>query len=180
MAVVGIKVVHTMPGRIRVKISRLKDNPALGREIQERLSGVQGIQEVMVNPVTASVLVLYDATEMDSFDSLISLAGTFAPLFPELNMSELQAWFDSSGDDCNGQPSMAARLSTFFGAVNHEVGKSTGGLDLKLLLPLTLFFFGIRGLLVAEKVTFPAWYDLLWFGFGTFFMLNPRRVEEHR
>jgi hypothetical protein len=95
-------------------------------------------------------------------------------------MGELQAWLDSSGDDSNGQPSMAARLSTLFGAVNHEVGKSTGGLDLKLLLPLTLFSFGVRALLVAEKVTFPAWYDLLWFAFGTFFMLNPRRVEEHR
>jgi hypothetical protein len=180
MGIAGIKVVHAMPGRIRVKISRLKDNPAFGREIQQRLSDVQGIQRVEVNLVTGSVLVLYDVAAMDSFDSLISLAGSFAPLFPELNMGELQAWFDAFGDNGDGQPSVAARLSTLFGTLNHEVGKSTGGLDLRLLLPLILLFFGIRGLLVAEKVTFPAWYDLLWFAFGSFFMLNPGRVEERR
>ena len=186
MAIAGIKVAHALPGRIRVKISRLKGDPAFGRELQERLSDVRGIQRVEVHPVTGSVLVLYAAEELDSLEALMSLAGSLAPLFPELNMSELQAWLDSFGhnstfgDHSNGQPSVAARLSTFFGALNQEVGKSTGGLDLRLLLPLILFFFGIRGLLVAEKVTIPAWYDLLWFAFGTFFMLNPWRVEEPR
>jgi Heavy metal associated domain 2 len=186
MGIAGIKVVHAMPGRVRIKISRLKGDPAFGREIQERLSDARGIQRVEVNSVTGSVLVLYHAEEMDSFEALISLAGSFAPLLPELNMGELQAWLDSFGDNStfgdnsNGQPSVAARLATLFGALNHEVGKSTGGLDLRLLLPLILFFFGVRGLLVAEKVTVPAWYDLLWFAFGTFFMLNPGRVEEPR
>jgi hypothetical protein len=60
------------------------------------------------------------------------------------------------------------------------VGKVTGGIDLKLLLPLTLFVLGVRGLLVAQKVPFPAWYDLLWFAFGTYFMLNRPEAEGMR
>jgi hypothetical protein len=92
-------------------------------------------------------------------------------------MSELQTWLDSSNDETNGQPSMAERLSTFLGAINQQVGKSTGTVDLKLLFPLTLFLLGVRGILAAEKLTFPAWYDLLWFAFGTFFMLNPQSVQ---
>jgi hypothetical protein len=180
MASAGIKVVHAMPGRVRVKLSRLKNNPAFAREIQERLSGVEGIQRVEVNLVTGSVLLLYDAEGVDPVDSFISLAGTLALLFPELDMSELQTWLGSSGDEPNGQLSVAERLSTLFGAMNQQVGKSTGSVDLKLLLPLTLFLLGVRGLLVAEKVTFPAWYDLLWFAFGTFFMLNPQSVQARR
>jgi hypothetical protein len=97
MGIAGIKVVHTMPGRVRVKISRLKDNPAFAREIQERLLGIPGIQRVEVSLLTGSVLVLYDADEMDPFDSLISLGGTLTSLFPELNLDDLQAWFNSGG-----------------------------------------------------------------------------------
>jgi Heavy metal associated domain 2 len=177
MGMTGIKVVHAMPGRVRVKISRLKNNPDLAREIQDCLSGVEGMQRVEVNLITGSVLLLYNAEEMDPLTSFYSLAGILAPLFPELHMSELQTWLDSSNDETNGQPSMAERLSTFLGAINQQVGKSTGTVDLKLLFPLTLFLLGVRGILAAEKLTFPAWYDLLWFAFGTFFMLNPQSVQ---
>jgi Heavy metal associated domain 2 len=180
MGIAGIKVVHAMPGRIRVKISRLKGNPVVAREIEAQLSDVQGIQRVEVNLVTGSVLVFYDPEQMAPSDSLFSLAGTFAALFPGLNPSELQAWLTSSHDEPNGQFSVADRISMCFGSLNQTVGRSTGGLDLRLLLPLILFFFGVRGLLMAEKVAFPTWYDLLWFAFGTFFMLNPQGVEARR
>jgi hypothetical protein len=180
MAITGIKVVHALPGRVRVKIARLKDNPDLAREIQACLAGVEGIRRVEVNLVTGSVLLLYDAEDVDLLTAFISLAGTLAPLLPELDMSDLQTWLNSSSDDANGQLSVAERLSAFFGTINDQVGKSTGSADLKLLLPLILFLLVVRGLLVAEKVTFPAWYDLLWFAFGTFFMLNPQSVQMRR
>src|SRR5687768_12813068 len=115
MGMTGIKVVHAMPGRVRVKISRLKNNPDLAREIQDCLSGVEGMQRVEVNLITGSVLLLYNAEEMDPLTSFYSLAGILAPLFPELHMSELQTWLDSSNDETNGQPSMAELLSTFLG-----------------------------------------------------------------
>jgi isoamylase len=46
--------------------------------------------------------------------------------------------------------------------------------------PLTLFVLGVRGLLVAKTVPFPAWYDLWWFAFGTFFMLNRPEAQGMR
>jgi hypothetical protein len=180
MGIAGIRVVHAMPGRVRIKISRLKGNVVAARELQDRLSEVRGVQRVEANPVTGSVLVLYDPEELDPLDSLISMGGTFAPLFPGLNISELQALLTSDNDESNGNAPVVDRISTLFGGLNHELGKSTGGLDLRLLLPLILFFLGVRGLLFADKLTFPAWYDLLWFAFGTFFMLNPRGFEERR
>jgi Heavy metal associated domain 2 len=180
MGIAGIKVVHAMPGRVRIKISRLKGKVVAAREIQDRLSEVRGVQRVEANSVTGSVLVLYDPEQMDPLDSLISIGSTFAPLFPGLNMSELQALLTSFSDENNGNGPVVDRISTLLEGLNHEVGKSIGGLNLRLLLPLILFFFGVRGLLFADKVTFPAWYDLLWFAFGSFFMLNPRGFEERR
>ena len=52
-----------------------------------------------------------------------------------------------------------------------------GNADLKILLPLTLFLLGVRGVLVSEQLALPTWYDLLWFSLGTFIMLNPRLGE---
>lgn len=179
MAISGIRVVHAIPGRVRVKISRLKENPVLVREVQERLSDIQGIRRVEVNPITGSVLILYDRTEFESLDSLLSLAAGLSPLFPDLEFSEVEGWLTPANGDGNAT-SVAERLATSFGSLNTKVGETTGGIDLKLLLPLTLFLLGIRGVLVAGKGVFPTWYDLLWFAFGTFFMLNPGVVGGRR
>jgi hypothetical protein len=179
MGIGGIQVIHAIPGRVRVKISRLKENPALARELQERFLAVQGIQRVEVNPITGSVLILYDRTGFESVDSLLSLATCLSPLFPDLEFSELEAWLTSANGDGNATP-LAERLATLCGNLNTKVGETTGGIDLKLLLPLTLFLLGIRGVLVGGKGVFPTWYDLLWFAFGTFFMLNPGVVGGRR
>jgi hypothetical protein len=168
----GIKVVHAIPGRVRVKMARLKENPAEAREVQGHLSAVQGIQRVEVNPITGSVLILYDRTAFDSLESLLSLAAHLSPLFPDLDFSGLQDWLTSANTNGNAPP-VAERLGSFFGGLNVKVSETTGGVDLKFLLPLTLFLLGVRAVMVAGKGVFPTWYDLLWFAFGSFFMLNP-------
>jgi Heavy metal associated domain 2 len=175
----GIRVVHAIPGRVRVKIASLKENAALVRDVQGRLSGVQGIQRVEVNPITGSVLILYDRTAFESLDSLFSLAACLSPLFPDLDFSRLEGWLTSENADGNAPP-LAERLASFFGGLNAKVSETTGGVDLKFLLPLALFLLGVRAVLVAGKGVLPTWYDLLWFAFGTFFMLNPGVVDGRR
>jgi hypothetical protein len=175
----GLQVVHAIPGRIRVKMARLKENPTLVREVQERLSAVQGIQRVEANPITGSVLILYERTAFASLPSLLSLVACLSPLFPDLDFSELEDWFVSDNGDGNATV-LADRLAAFFGGLNAKVSGTTGGVDLKFLLPLTLFLLGVRGVLVAGKGVFPTWYDLLWFAFGTFFILNPGVVGGRR
>jgi hypothetical protein len=179
MGIGGIKVVHAIPGRVRVKISHLKEDPALAREVQERLSAVQGIRQVEVNPVTGSVLVLYDRTALESLDSLLSLAAWFSSLFPDLEFGDVDGWITSANANGNAAP-LTDQLASFFGSLNAKVGETTGGFDLKLLLPLSLFLLGVRGMLVAGKSVFPAWYDLFWFAFATFFMMNPGIVRGGR
>jgi hypothetical protein len=174
MGTQDIRVVHRMPGRVRFKTARLKANARFGREIEEALSPIAGIRAVEANPITGSVLILYDLERLASLDSLLAFQQNFPRLFPEVDLFQLQAFLDSSGDgssaEATGPPSEpdAARL----GQGTTTAGQLPGGCGLKTLVPLGLVCLGVRGLLVAEEVVFPAWYDLLWFGFGSYMMLN--------
>jgi hypothetical protein len=174
----GIRVVHATPGRVRLKVAQVRRNPALASEIQTRLATVHGISQVEVNPLTGSVLLLYEVQGNASPDSLRALAEPLAALFPGFDLNNFAAERSSSTDGAHSAPSLASGITSFFGTLNSEVQQVTGGnADLKILLPLTLFLLGVRGVLVAEQLALPTWYDFLWFSLGTFIMLNPRLGE---
>ncbi len=173
MEIEGIKIVHAMPGRVRVKVAKLKGNVTLAQRAQEKLSGIPGIRRVEANPATGSILILHELAELFSPEALEELSETLGELFPEIGAVGLMAGLaslSSSSGPGEGSP----------GPGGSAVSRITGSVDLKLLLPLTLLFFGVRALVVSEKVTFPAWYDLLWFAFGSFMMLsrNPGQVVD--
>jgi hypothetical protein len=171
-----VKVIHAIPGRIRLKVPELKDNPVLAEAVQERLSSVPAVGRVETNPVTGSVLVVYDVDEVASLDSIHALSEVLTPLFPTLDAGQIHARLSrppANGSRSQAPSSLDKRISGLFGSLNVGVEKVTGGTDLKVLLPVALFCLGIRGLVASEKLSFPAWYDFLWFAFGTFLALNP-------
>jgi Heavy metal associated domain 2 len=180
MSIAGIKLVHSIPGRVRVKIAQLRDNPEFAREIYQGLSGVRGIRRIKANPLTGSLLVLYDPEEMTALESLFALSEVVTPLFPGLDMAQIEEWLSQSGNGSGATAAQTSGIPPALGAPNAHVGKATGGIDLKLLLLVSLFVFGIRGLFVARQVPFPAWYDLWWFSFRTFFMLNRPEAQGMR
>jgi hypothetical protein len=178
MDVEGIKVVHALPGRIRLKVAQVRENPTFASQLRARLGAIQGIQKVEVNPLTGSVLVFYDAKAVASPEALHSFAEPLVALLPGLTLKDLESLQSLSANGSQTAPPLSGGIRTLFGTLNAGVHTATGGnVDLKLLLPLALFILGIRGLLVSEKTVFPAWYDYLWFALGTYFMLNPRPEE---
>jgi hypothetical protein len=178
MDVEGIKIVHALPGRIRLKVAQVRDNPTFASQLRERLSVAQGIQKVEVNPLTGSVLVLYDAKAAASPEAFRTLAEPLLALFPGLTLQDFESLHSLSANGSQIAPPLSGGIRTLFGTLNAGVHAATGGnVDLKLLLPLALLVLGIRGLLVSEKTVFPAWYDYLWFALGTYFMLNPKPEE---
>ena len=76
-----------------------------------------------------------------------------------------------------GKTRSSSNLMKSLGTINAEVARITGGLDLKLLIPMTLLFFWVRNLWTSKKLAFPAWYDYLWFAFSSFVMLNLRTTD---
>ena len=52
--------VHALNGRLRIKIPGLKGNPLRAQEIENQCSLMTGMQQVSANPVTGSLLFIYD------------------------------------------------------------------------------------------------------------------------
>jgi len=114
-------------------------------------------------------------------DSIPALARDLATVAPDIDAEAVADRLAAGPETPDARPMLEAHHVTgFFERVNDAVRATTAGLDLKLLVPLVLVLFGVRGLLVAEEATVPRWYDLLWFGFGTFMMLNAAGVPTAR
>jgi Heavy metal associated domain 2 len=64
MAIKGVHVVHAMPGRIRLRVDKVKGNPAFAQKAQNKLGRVPGITQVEAKPLTGSVLIYYDAAAL--------------------------------------------------------------------------------------------------------------------
>lgn len=82
-----VQVVHALPGRVRLKLSRLKNNIAYADEIQGALLKVSGITHLEANPKTGSLLIEYDSNVLEvlSLHSSVSscLGSTRSDLQPQ-------------------------------------------------------------------------------------------------
>jgi hypothetical protein len=178
----GIAIVHAVPGRIRLKISRLKRDPKYAVAIRDRLLALPGIRSVEANPLTASVVVSYNAET--TLPALVpSLSEAFhAFAFPNLDRKEVEAMLtapaNGNGSHAPSTP-LASRIHSWLGTMDESVDWVTGGnLDLRVLLPLSLFVLGVGRLVSSSNVQFPTWFDFLWFSFGTFVALNAGRAAQ--
>src|SRR5262249_11732038 len=54
-------LLHVLEGRMRLKIREVKGSPAEAIAVESRLRELDGIHHVTANPLTGSVLVLYDS-----------------------------------------------------------------------------------------------------------------------
>jgi hypothetical protein len=143
-----IRIVHAIPGRVRLKVANLRDHPLLAEVIQERLGAVQGIQKVGVTPLTGSVLVLFDPQAVTTPESLMALSETLTDLFPGLDLSQLADFLSQSMAGEAAELSWSERVVDFLAGLNTRLGSALGGLaDLRILVPLAFFFFGLPRLL---------------------------------
>jgi len=68
----GANIIHSIPGRVRLRVPTLKANPDLARGLQGLLSAQTGVIEVSVAPVCRSVTVVHDPARWTS-ESLCKL-----------------------------------------------------------------------------------------------------------
>jgi hypothetical protein len=181
MELEGLKVVHALPGRVRLKVAKVKGNQALARQAEKKLVQVPGIEQVEAKADTGSLLIHYSLDELFDPEALETLSETLGELFPEIEVGALMAGLMSLSENPAAGPgpgtAIAQGITGSLGALNTEIRKYTGGVDLRLLAPLALIFLGLRGLWTAEKLRFPTWSEYLWFGFSSLVMLNRGLVD---
>jgi len=55
---------HMLDGRLRVKVADVKGSPRVAALVEAQLAELQGVDDVSANPLTGSVLVLYDPAQV--------------------------------------------------------------------------------------------------------------------
>ncbi len=162
------EIAHSIPGRIRLRVAGLKDNPPIGYELRELLETLQGIDSMEINPRSGSVVLCFHPSNQASLEN--HLHG----IFPSLIDADASATPRSS--ETSWQRKAPQDIIQLFRKANEEVESATGGIDLALLVPILLLAFSLLGFATSAlkkgKFPLPAWYDLLWFAFNTYVILN--------
>ncbi|WP_447984052.1 HMA2 domain-containing protein [Nitrospira sp. Nam74] len=167
-----LRVVHSLPGRTRLKFSELKTHPQRHAHLQQKLTAIAGIDQIDINPTAGSVVLHHDPTAVYSIEFLAKVAAAFG--LPMVDATDIGEWLGRLEDgaeratfDVHGQLQRVGRT------MNRTIGDVSGGrVDGKILIPTLLLLLGIRSLLICEVLVTPRWYDYFWFAFGTYFMLN--------
>ena len=168
----NVTVIHSIPGRMRLRIPSLKGNENLARPLREHLSSIPGIAHVEVNPVTGSVLVVHQGREANAAELVHSLAEGLSPIVG-VDAQRLQAHLTHDARPRRSRPLLHRdSVHGFFSDLNASVRSATGGVDLSLMVPALLVLLGFRRLLLEGSLHPPRWYDFMWFGFATYLMLN--------
>ena len=171
------RVVHHIPGRIRIKVPFLKGVSADLDQINEVLLSMEGLKHVYFNPITGSVLLHYEPEMYEQFPKQLSDYVQRAMGLSLASTNSRNGTPDSTipkavANQLLPDTTLAREIYRFFSRLNNDVKEATGnGFDLKTVLP---FGFGAYALLkIGSAMTTPLWVTLAIFSFTSFAILNP-------
>lgn len=70
MALGVIRIAHSLPGRVRLKLDGLRRNPVLAQTLEQRAAAISGVLAARANPLTGSLLIHYDCRLIPSLGAL--------------------------------------------------------------------------------------------------------------
>ncbi|MHB0871817.1 MAG: HMA2 domain-containing protein [Chloroflexota bacterium] len=161
-------IVHAIPGRIRVRLGKSLSSPESMQSIMETLSAVEGVSRAEANPVTRSILLLYDPEVMNpeqlylaaqSVDVAVVLPGSAQPSAASERITPI-----------------ASSINSTVSRIDRAVFDFTGGkLDARTVVPFGLATAAIRQIVTSRGSLMRApWYVLLWYSFELFTKFNRR------
>lgn len=88
----AVKIVHFLPGRVRLKVAAAKNNPVYAGSVRQAFLAIPGIRSLEVNTVTGSVLIQYDSHRLLADDAILALGHTLRNQFPTLEADDVIHW----------------------------------------------------------------------------------------
>jgi cation transport ATPase len=182
---VKLQIAHQVPGRIRMKIPSAKGNSAMLEEIQKTFSAIPGIEQVVVNPETGSVVLRYDADQHDHFHAgfthhLDQHHEGHGHVHHRPPSNEIDALARKIADEAEflAEHSDAAKVVVdFCRHCDREIKVATGNMmDLKMVLCVGLVGFMIFE--VGAAAATPVWVTLTLFGLNHFIEMQSELAEK--
>jgi hypothetical protein len=181
---VKLQIAHQVPGRVRMKVPSAKGNPAMLEEIRKAFSAIPGIEQVVVNPVTGSVVLKYDADRHDDFhtgftDRFNEHHGHVHGLPPSNEIDALATKIQEEADFLAKHSEAAKAVVDFCKHWDREIKVASGNLvDLKIVLCIGLVGFTIFEIGAAAAT--PVWVTLTLFGLNHFIEIQSELAETAR
>jgi hypothetical protein len=149
-----LEVVHSIPGRLRVRVPTAADTEGL----TEAVTSLPGVISAVWSPLTRGLLVLYDREQADD----AAIVGAIA------DHTQVDVTPPAAPSTNGGRPTVAGAVSSVFGAVNARVAGTTGGaLTLGVLVPAVLTLWAAREILSGRAAPL-RWSSALWYAHSLF------------
>jgi Heavy metal associated domain 2 len=186
MTKMNLRIEHQVPGRVRMKIPAGKGNPELLKQISEVFGVIPGIEEIIVNPTTGSVVLHYDADRHDEFH------GNFRQHYDahgaahgaanggmhgaDTELDKLTGSIEAEAEFLASHSHSARAVVDFVKKLDREVKLATNNtIDLKIV-----FAVGIIALTVFEvgaTAATPVWVTLAIFTVNHFIEMHERQIH---
>jgi len=85
----GIDIAHYAPGRVRLRVARVKTDAAFAARLERGLVAVPGVRSVRLRPLTGSVLIEFTPGVLGAAPTRAALLDSLAALFPQLDGQRL-------------------------------------------------------------------------------------------
>ena len=179
MTKLNLEIAHQVRGRIRMKIPAGKGNPELLDRIKQTFGVIPGIEQVIVNPTTGSVVLHYDEDRHDEFhgDLHQHLPGGHRP--PSNEIDVLAQKLEDEAEFLAEHSHVARMVVDFFKEADRQIKTSSGNLiDLKIVLAAFVIGFTVLG--VGATAATPVWVTLVIFSLNHFIEMHPpgARVQQ--
>ena len=173
------RIVHQVPGRIRIKVTGAKEDSAYFAMLQRMISDLAGVESVRVSASSASIVVAYNPSD-PGFHYRIRENNALSEW---LELSDDGALIEAIDDAVTTGVRYLERHSRLAESVVSSAEQldsrlrraSDGYLDLKLGLPL-----GVAAAAALHKARgkgTPMWMSMSVFAFNTFLSLHRHRID---
>jgi len=159
MTKMKVQIAHQVPGRIRLKVPKVKDNPELVDQIKQMFTAIPGIEEVAVNATTGSVVLHYDTEHHDQFHGHLQhhTGGHFKP--PTNEIDALANRIEQEAEYLAEHSHTARVVVDYCKDFDRGIKVATGNsVDLKIVLAAGIAGFTL--LEVGATAATPVWVTL--------------------
>ena len=173
-----LRMEHQTLGRVRMKFSSAKGNPELLDEIGKKFAGIVGVESCEVNPITGSVVLLYDKRRHDDFHDHLSRHceehhGGATPRPPGTQLDDITRKIEDEAEFLAEHSHAAKSVVHICKYVDRHVKLATGNtIDLKIGLA-----GGIVALSLLEMGAFAA--TPVWLTLGVFSLNHFVELQQH-
>ncbi len=147
-----VEVLHSIPGRVRFSVPSIRDNEDACHQLEKQLLKADAIQQIRVNPLTGTILILFNPEKID----LATLTGVLVKLLG------LEEAIEERPESFLGK-----EITAVLDSLNRSIYESTNGMaDLNSMVATTFLSMGLFALLRGSRAL-PAGISLLFWAYNT-------------